>query len=119
MKVQPKKKNIRELSLEEMKEFFSSHGEKAFRAKQLYEWLWMKSARNFDAMTNLSKDLRELLKEHFSLPAVVLSEEQISADKTIKNAFKLADGNVTEGVLIPANDRMTACISSQVGCSLA
>ncbi len=119
MVLQTKKKNIRELSLEEMQEFFSSHGEKAFRAKQLYEWLWMKSARSFDEMTNLSKELRMLLKEYFSLPSVVLAEEQISSDRTIKNAFELADGNITEGVLIPANDRMTACISSQVGCSLA
>tara|TARA_B100001109_G_scaffold255824_1_gene261249 strand:- start:15208 stop:16266 length:1059 start_codon:yes stop_codon:yes gene_type:complete len=113
-----KKKNIRELSLEEMKSFFTEKGEKAFRAKQLYEWLWQKSARSFEEMTNLSKGLRSMLEENFVLPAVQVAEEQISSDKTIKNAFKLADGKITEGVLIPTTKRMTACISSQVGCSL-
>ena len=113
-----KKKNIRELSLEEMKSFFTEKGEKAFRAKQLYEWLWQKSARSFEEMTNLSKALRSMLEENFVLPAVQVAEEQISSDKTIKNAFKLADGKITEGVLIPTTKRMTACISSQVGCSL-
>ena len=113
------KKNIRELSLEEMKAFFVENGEKAFRAKQLYEWLWQKSARSFEEMTNLSKSLREKLEDQFALPSVIVAEEQISSDKTVKNAFKLADGKITEGVLIPTPKRMTACISSQVGCSLA
>ncbi|MBL4708516.1 MAG: 23S rRNA (adenine(2503)-C(2))-methyltransferase RlmN [Flavobacteriales bacterium] len=112
------KQNIRNLSLEEMKTFLVEKGEKAFRAKQLYEWLWKKSARSFEEMTNLSKGLRELLIEHFELPAVSIVEEQISEDKTIKNAFRLADGKITEGVLIPTPKRVTACISSQVGCSL-
>ena len=113
------KKNIRELSLEEMKAFFLEIGEKPFRAKQLYEWLWQKSARSFEEMTNLSKSLRQKLEEQFTLPAVKVAEEQISSDKTVKNAFQLADGKITEGVLIPTTKRMTACISSQVGCSLA
>ncbi|MAC94235.1 MAG: 23S rRNA (adenine(2503)-C(2))-methyltransferase RlmN [Flavobacteriales bacterium] len=116
---QAKKRNIRDLSLVEMQAFFTENGEKAFRAKQLYEWLWQKSARNFEQMTNLSKSLREFLDRHFDLPAVTLAEEQISSDRTIKNAFQLADGKITEGVLIPATDRMTACISSQIGCSLS
>lgn len=112
------KQNIRNLSLEEMKTFLVEKGQKAFRAKQLYEWLWKKSARSFEEMTNLSKGLRELLEEHFELPVVTVVEEQISEDKTIKNAFRLADGKITEGVLIPTPKRVTACISSQVGCSL-
>lgn len=112
------KRNIRELSLEELKAFFVEKGEKPFRAKQLYEWLWKKSARSFEEMTNLSKAQRGVLEESFEIPAVVIAEEQISEDKTIKNAFKLADGKITEGVLIPTTKRMTACISSQVGCSL-
>lgn len=112
------KQNIRHLSLEELKEFFVENGEKPFRAKQLYEWLWLKSARSFQEMTNLSIKNREILEKSFSLPAVSVAEEQISDDTTIKNAFKLADGRITEGVLIPSNKRMTACISSQVGCSL-
>jgi len=94
-------------------------GEKAFRAKQVYEWLWKKGARSFDEMTNLSIGLRKILNENFVLNLVEIAEEQISSDRTIKDAFKLYDGNITEGVLIPGKKRMTACISSQVGCSLA
>ncbi|MFT6166139.1 MAG: 23S rRNA (adenine2503-C2)-methyltransferase [Vicingaceae bacterium] len=112
------KQNIRNLSLEEMKTLFVEKGEKAFRAKQLYEWLWKKSARSFDEMTNLSIGLRDKLQEEFEIPAVTVAEEQISEDQTIKNAFRLADGKITEGVLIPTPKRVTACISSQVGCSL-
>ncbi|MAW66050.1 MAG: 23S rRNA (adenine(2503)-C(2))-methyltransferase RlmN [Flavobacteriales bacterium] len=112
------KQNIRLLSPEELKPFFLDMGEKVFRAKQVHEWLWKKSAQSFDDMTNLSIKTRERLKEHFSIPAVMIKSSQISSDRTIKNAFELADGNIVEGVLIPAPDRMTACISSQVGCSL-
>lgn len=112
------KPNIRDLSKEEMKTFFEGHHEKAFRAGQVWEWLWQKSARSFDEMTNLSKVTRELLKQHFELPALQLDTKQVSRDRTIKNAFKLYDGNIVEGVLIPTDSRMTACVSSQVGCSL-
>ncbi len=113
------KQNIRLLKLDELKNYFIEIGEKAFRAKQVYEWLWKKSALSFDDMTNLSKSTRENLKENFQIPAVKIKSTQISSDRTIKNAFELVDGNIVEGVLIPATDRMTACISSQVGCSLS
>ena len=116
--MEKEKRNIRELSLEEMKVYFESIGQQPFRAKQLYEWLWLRSARSFDQMTNLSKDLRDELKKTYELHSVSIAEEQLSEDKTIKTAFRLYDGNITEGVLIPSNKRMTACISSQVGCSL-
>lgn len=112
------KQNIRLLQLDELTSYFVEIGEKAFRAKQVYEWLWKKSALSFDDMTNLSKSTREKLKENFKIPAVKIKSSQISSDRTIKNAFELDDGNIVEGVLIPATDRMTACISSQVGCSL-
>lgn len=112
------KPNIRSLSQEELKNFFVQHGEKAFRAKQAWEWLWMKSARNFDEMSNLSKETRTMLSENFSFPVVNIDNFQVSRDGTIKNAFRLYDGNIVEGVLIPTESRMTACISSQVGCSL-
>ncbi len=112
------KKDIRHLSLEELKTVFTENGDKAFRAKQVYEWLWKKSATSFDAMTNLSKETRELLNTHFVINAVKVDDMQVSRDRTIKNAFKLYDGNIVEGVLIPSTTRMTACISSQVGCSL-
>ena len=113
-----KKQNIRDLSLDEMKQYFASNGEKAFRAKQVYEWLWKKSARSFEEMSNLSHPLRSKLNDEFEIPAVEVAEKQISEDRTIKNAFRLSDGKITEGVLIPTTKRMTACISSQVGCSL-
>ena len=93
-------------------------GEQGFRAKQIYEWLWQKSVTDFDQMSNLSKSLREKLKEHFSINCATIRQSQVSSDKTIKNSFTLHDGNVIEGVLIPTLDRMTACVSSQVGCSL-
>jgi 23S rRNA (adenine2503-C2)-methyltransferase len=112
------KKNIRELSLEELKTFFVEKGDKAYRAKQVWEWLWKKSVRNFDEMTSLSIETRDMLKENFSFPILTLDTEQISADRTIKDGFRLHDGNVVEGVLIPTETRMTACVSSQVGCSL-
>lgn len=112
------KQNIRHLSKEEIIEFFTTHGEQAFRAKQVYEWLWKKHTTSFDKMNNLSAAVRALLKEHFVINAITTSEEQVSSDRTIKNAFKLHDGNIVEGVLIPTPKRMTACISSQVGCSL-
>jgi 23S rRNA (adenine2503-C2)-methyltransferase len=110
--------NIRALSREELTRFFLDKGEKKFRAEQVYSWLWSKSARTFDEMSNLSLQTRELLNEHFSIHAVTVDTHQVSRDKTIKNAFRLHDGNIVEGVLIPADDRMTACVSSQVGCSL-
>lgn len=112
------KKDIRVLELEELKTFFTEKGDKAFRAKQVYEWLWKKSARSFEEMTNLSKETRELLNQHFVINAVEVDDFQVSNDRTIKDAFKLYDGNIVEGVLIPTTERMTACISSQVGCSL-
>lgn len=112
------KKDIRQLSLEDLKTYFVENGDKAFRAKQVYEWLWRKSARSFDDMTNLSKATRALLEDQFVINAVEVGDEQKSADGTIKSAFRLYDERVVEGVLIPTTDRMTACISSQVGCSL-
>ena len=113
------KKNIRELSIDEIKEYLISIDEKAFRAKQIFEWLWKKNAHTFEEMSNLSLDLREHLEESYYIEHLVLDDQQISSDKTIKCAFKVNDTQVVEGVLIPTKSRMTACISSQVGCSLA
>lgn len=112
------KKDIRKLTLNQIKEFLVENGEQGFRAKQVYEWLWKKSAQDFDEMTNLSKKTREFLAENFEIRAVKVAEKQVSSDKTIKSSFALFDQNLVEGVLIPADDRMTACVSSQVGCSL-
>lgn len=112
------KQNIRSLSEEELKSFFVEQKEQAFRAKQVYEWLWKKGATSFEEMTNLSLATREMLIKNFSINTVTIAEKQVSADKTIKVAFRLNDGKITEGVLIPSKKRTTACISSQVGCSL-
>jgi 23S rRNA (adenine2503-C2)-methyltransferase len=112
-------KNIRQLSLHELEEFFESIGEKKFRTKQVWEWLWQKHAHSFANMTNLSKELRQKLGENFSLPALTIDATQYSADGTIKSRFKTHEGHLCEGVLIPTEDRFTACVSSQIGCSLS
>ena len=111
--------NIRQLSFEELSLYFEQMGEKKFRAKQVYEWLWQKHAHTFDAMTNLSKELRAKLNEHFILPALQVESTQYSEDGTVKSRFKTTEGHFVEGVLIPTDDRQTACVSSQIGCSLS
>lgn len=112
------KADIRKLTQSELKDYFDKIGEPGFRAKQVYEWLWKNSARSFEEMTNLSNKIRENLSESFTLLPIQIATKQISSDKTIKSSFRLHDGNLIEGVLIPADDRMTACVSSQAGCSL-
>ncbi|GCC53582.1 23S rRNA (adenine(2503)-C(2))-methyltransferase RlmN [Chryseotalea sanaruensis] len=117
--VEVSKRDIRKLKLDELKQFFTEQGEKAFRAQQVYEWLWHKSAKDFDQMTNLSLPVREMLKTNFSINHIKVDKMQRSADGTIKNAVMLHDGLIVESVLIPTEKRITACVSSQVGCSLA
>src|SRR5688572_31218346 len=112
-------KNIRQLSLADVEQYFETIGEKKFRARQVWEWLWQKGALSFADMTNLSKDLRQKLGEHFSLPALMMDATQYSADGTIKSRFKTHEGHLCEGVLIPTENRYTACVSSQIGCSLS
>lgn len=111
-------KDIRSYTEAQLIDILKEKGEPKFRAKQIYEWLWQKSAHQFDDMSNLSKALRDWLKQEFVINAVSISDMQVSTDRTIKCAMKLADGYVVESVLIPTKTRMTACISSQVGCSL-
>ena len=110
--------DIRDLSLEEIKALVADVGEKPYRAKQLWEWLWKKKARSFDDMSDLPKAFRAHLAERMVLRPIQLAEEQRSQDGTVKCAFKTWDGHVAEGVLIPTPTRLTACISSQIGCSL-
>lgn len=112
-------RNIRQLGLSDLERFFESMGEKKFRAKQVWEWLWQKHALSFADMTNLSKELRQKLGENFSLPALLVDATQYSADGTIKSRFKTHEGHLCEGVLIPTESRYTACVSSQIGCSLS
>ncbi len=105
--------------MNDLEEFFIKLDEKKFRAKQVYEWLWIKQAHSFEEMTNLSKELRFKLLEHFTLPALKVDATQYSTDGTVKSRFKTHDGHLVEGVLIPTESRTTACVSSQVGCSLS
>jgi 23S rRNA (adenine2503-C2)-methyltransferase len=110
--------DIRSLSLNALQEHFIRMDEKGFRAKQVYEWLWKKSCFSFNEMSNISKELRAKLDANFVINNVKINSSQVSADKTIKNSFILHDNHLIEGVLIPTPGRMTACVSSQVGCSL-
>ena len=113
------KKNIRELKLEELINFLKNQNTPSYRAKQIHEWLWKKRAVNFNEMTSLSLSLRDLLEQNFSLNAVKIHKAERSNDGTIKYSLKLHDSKLVEGVLIPSKKRLTACISSQVGCSLS
>jgi 23S rRNA (adenine2503-C2)-methyltransferase len=115
---QEQKRDIRKLSLAELEAFFLSIGEKKFRAKQVYDWLWNKRLKNFGEMTNVSKATRERIEQHFVINHIRVDQMQRSMDGTIKNAVKLYDGKIVESVLIPTPKRITACVSSQVGCSL-
>lgn len=112
------KRDIRALTKEQLRAFFVDHGEKAFRGNQVYEWLWSKKAHNFDVMTNISLQIRGLLTNHFVINHIKVDLMQKSEDGTIKNAIRLHDDLVVESVLIPTEKRTTACVSSQVGCSL-
>ena len=113
-----KKKDIRALTKEQLRNFFVDRGDKAFRGNQVYEWLWQKSAHSFEAMTNISKETRQMLEESFVINHIQVDQMQKSSDGTIKNAVKLHDDLIVESVLIPTETRTTACVSSQVGCSL-
>ena len=116
--MKPKKKDIRSLTKDQLREFFEKNGDKAFRGNQVYEWLWSKSLHTFEDMTNISKETREMLQENFVINHIEVDSMQRSKDGTIKNGIRLHDGLIVESVLIPTEKRTTACVSSQVGCSL-
>ena len=110
--------DIRSLSEDQIINFFEKKGFDSYRGRQVYEWIWKKSAYSFDEMTNLSKDLRTILGNNFVINHIEVDKIQKSSDGTIKNAVKLFDDYTVESVLIPTDNRTTACVSSQVGCSL-
>ncbi|WP_396602127.1 23S rRNA (adenine(2503)-C(2))-methyltransferase RlmN [Algibacter sp. R77976] len=112
------KKDIRALTKEQLREFFVENGDKAFRGNQVYEWLWQKAAYSFEDMTNVSKETRQMLENNFVINHIKVDQMQRSSDGTIKNAVRLHDDLIVESVLIPTKTRTTACVSSQVGCSL-
>lgn len=112
------KTNIRSLNLTQLEEWFIQSGDKKFRANQVYDWLWKKGVQSIEAMSNLSKETRNKLSESFEFPALLLNKTQLSADGTMKIRFITNDQYFIEGVIIPADERITACVSSQIGCSL-
>ena len=113
------KKDICSYNYDELKEEMLVIGEKAFRSKQIYEWLHVKLADDFDEMTNLSKALREKLKKNYEIRKVKMIDHQISkVDPTEKFLFELEDGNMVESVLMKYNYGNSVCISSQAGCRM-
>jgi len=112
------KRDIRAFTKDQLREFFGSQGDKPFRGDQVYEWLWQKSAHSFEAMTNISMETRQMLADNFVINHIKVDQMQRSSDGTIKNAVRLHDDLIVESVLIPTKTRTTACVSSQVGCSL-
>ncbi|MQP25431.1 23S rRNA (adenine(2503)-C(2))-methyltransferase RlmN [Flavobacterium sp. LMO8] len=116
--MQIEKKDIRALTKEQLRNFFVANGDKAFRGNQVYEWLWQKRAHTFEDMTNVSKETRAMLEANFVINHIKVDTLQRSEDGTVKNAVRLHDDLIVESVLIPTETRTTACVSSQVGCSL-
>ncbi|GIV33525.1 MAG: putative dual-specificity RNA methyltransferase RlmN [Chitinophagales bacterium] len=112
------KPDIRDIPVTELEKYLQQRQEHTFRAKQIQEWLWKKAASSFEEMTNLPVSLRQSLADSFDIRRILIEAEQKSADETTKVRFRLFDGNRVEGVLIPAKKRVTACVSSQCGCSL-
>ena len=110
--------NLLGLNRQEMEAFFANLGEKAFRASQITKWIHQLNITDFDQMTNVSKALREQLKEKACITSLKVDTDQLSNDGTRKWLLELADGNRIESVFIPEDDRGTLCISSQVGCAL-
>ncbi len=113
-----KNKNLKALTLPELKAFLTSLGMKQYRANQVYQWLYQKGADSFDDMTNLSKEERHTLNEKACISNLILVKRQTASDGTEKYLFELEDGNRIESVLIPDEDRLTLCISTQVGCAM-
>jgi len=111
--------NIRQVDANVLQDFLAKKEQKKFRKNQIEEWLWENPVSSFSQMTNLSLSIRKLLEDNFFIDSIKVDETQISHDGTIKNSFSLYDNNKIEGVIIPSPKRITACISSQVGCSLS
>jgi 23S rRNA (adenine2503-C2)-methyltransferase len=110
--------DIRSISLEQLNKFVEKNNFPLYRSNQIFNWINKSSVKSFDDMTNLPMSLIDLLKENFRLNFSQISNKQISIDSTMKFAIKLHDKLLVESVLIPSGDRITACVSSQVGCSL-
>jgi len=110
--------SIKDYDLEELKQIFMKLEEKSFRAEQVFRWLYKEKVSSFDEMTNLSLELRNKLKEKFTLSTFTILKKQVSKDGTKKYLFELADGNTIETVVITYKHGHTVCISTQVGCKI-
>lgn len=110
--------NIREASLQDITTFLTTHGEKAFRAKQIWQWIWQRGVNDFQEMSNLSKPIREILENAWYFDKLIPHQVQTATDGTVKTAWQLHDGEIVESVLIPGNQKFTVCVSSQAGCKL-
>ena len=119
MRIGEGKKDIKSLTLSQVTEELNNLGEKAFRAKQLYQWMHEKLARSYDEMTNVSKALKEKLQENFSYTSLqMVTYQESKIDGTRKYLFELADGNVVESVWMKYKHGNSVCVSSQVGCRM-
>jgi 23S rRNA (adenine2503-C2)-methyltransferase len=113
------KTNFYSTSEEEFTKFVTEAGQPKFRVAQVRDWVFDKGVTDFEEMQNLPAKLRQLLSDHYSLGSLSIAVEQVSKDGTRKRAYMLHDGKMIESVLMPYEDgRRTACISSQVGCSM-
>ncbi len=112
------RRNIKDLTLSELHAWFEAQGEKPFRAKQIFHWVYQQQVERFEEMRNISKALKQKLNEHFYFSQLQRFEVCHSTDGSIKYAFELADGKKVESVLMPHRDHYTVCVSSQVGCAM-
>ncbi len=110
--------NVLNYTREDLSRWLEENGVRPFRSGQIFKWLYLKLADDFDQMTDLGKELRALLAEHFYVDGLTLADRQVSSDTTEKYLFCLADGAYIESVLIPEKDHFTLCVSSQVGCAM-
>ena len=111
-------RNIKDYDIEELKEVFKKLGQKAYRAEQVFKWLYIEEVENFEEMTNLSKELRQVLKNEFSIGSFKVLQKQESKDGTKKYLFELEDGNAIETVLMKYHHGNSVCVSTQVGCKM-
>ena len=111
-------KNIKEYNLDELKQELISVGEKGYRAEQIFNWLYVEKVRSFDDMTNLSLELREKLKQNYTMCNFEILSKQESSDGTKKYLFDVLDGNAIETVLMEYHHGKTICVSSQIGCKM-
>ena len=111
-------KNIKDYNLDELKEEFQELGEKPYRAEQVFMWLYREKVKEFDEMTNISKELRQKLQENYTMCNYKIAKKLVSKDGTKKYLFDILDGNMIETVLMEYHHGKTLCVSSQIGCKM-